>query len=456
MKKFQHFYWLLLAFIALQFSACEDQNSIVVLPGDDDQGIIIAGEFTAIVDELEFVSDSVSGVLSLDNVLVLTGINTISGERIMLSFENLGEGVFDITAGLGNQNSGSYLDPHDPLNPYTTDIEIGGSGELIITEYNPTLMTISGTFSFIGVKISIDPIGNTITETVEVNDGEFTKIPFALEEIVMPPLDDDFYALVDGIDFIPIAINTTLDTISSSIMLRIEAINENGAIIRIDIPEDLGIGEFNMVSLSNGTNLIGLYNANTGGENLTSNPGIIEITNFDLKRGNIQAMFSFKATDPIGVDPIFAEITEGSFDIDYKESGISEDSFDADIDEEAFNPDSLLIEESTFNEVAIYVITAINTETNQKIELFFPTEIKVGSYEMNVAQLEGSEIVGVYYPDKEINIPFSSSSGVFNLVEYNLEEGIISGTFSFSAIDTSEEDPTIYIISNGEFSFSIQ
>jgi len=239
-------------------------------------------------------------------------------------------------------------------------------------------------------------------------------------------------------------------------MIRIVATNEAGAKIRIDIPENIGIGEFDMVSLSNGTDLIGLYNSNTGGENLTSNPGTIVITRLDIKRGNIQALFSFTATDPVGVDPIIAEITEGTFNIDYKDSSIPENSFNADIDDEAFDPDSLAIEESTFNEIPVFVITAINSETNQKIELHFPMNLKTGTYEMGAEQLEGSEIIGIYYPDIDANIPFYSNPGVFTLIENNQDTGIIEGLFSFSAVDSTEGFPAIYIISNGVFYFYIQ
>ena len=456
MKKFQLFNWILFAFFALQFSACEDQQSITEIPGGGgDPTEIGDGEFIAIIEGAEFESDSVRAVINLENVLELAGINTATGESIILRLQDPSVGIFDITAGMGNQNIGIYIDDEDPLDPYTTNIDFGGSGELTISNINSNLMTISGTFSFTGVRTVVDASGNTINEIIDIESGGFSQIPLTYVEEGDIPLDGEFFAKVDGIDFKPILLETRLDTIGGKVIITIEALNIDGALIRIDIPESLGVGTFEMNALSNGTNLIGLYNSNTGGENLTSNPGTIEITEFIIGRG-IEATFNFTASDPLNSDPTVAEITEGAFIVTYGTLEPMSD-FTAEVDGDLFNPDSITIEEFLIEETetSIFIVTALDSETDQKIELFFPNDIEVGTYEMSPSLIDGTEKVGEYTPDINDAIIFSSSHGEFIISEYNIDDGIIEGTFSFTAIDNDEVDPRTFEITEGEFTLVI-
>jgi len=455
MKKFQLFNWILFALFALHFSACEDQASIIEIPGDGGPIGIGDGEFVAIVEGAGFESDSVSAVINLQNILVLTGINTISGESIIIKVQDPSVGILDITAGTGNSNIGIYIDGENSLDPYTTNIDLGGTGELTISNINDILLTISGTFSFTGAKSFVDASGNTITEIVEIESGEFSKIPLFYEDESNTPLNGEFSAKVDGIDFNPIhPLEIDTDTIGGNVMIRIEAQNNDGAKIRIDIPEDLGVGTHEMNELSNGTNLIGLYNSNTGGENLTSFPGTIEITEFVIERGLIEATFNFTASDPLRIDTTVAEITEGAFKIVY---GTPEpvSILKAEVNDVLFSPDSLTVEELLFAETLIFNVTAIDSETDQKIELFFPTDIEVGTYVMSSTFIDGSEKVGEYTPDTG-SIIFSSNPGELTITEYNIEEGIIEGTFSFTAVDSDEVEATVFEITGGEFTLVIQ
>ena len=210
-----------------------------------------------------------------------------------------------------------------------------------------------------------------------------------------------------------------------------------------------------MQSLSNGTNLIGLYNSNTGGENLTSNPGTIEITKFFIERGIIEATFNFTATDPLDIDPTIADITEGAFKIVY---GVPEpvSNFKAEIGGELFNPDTIDVVTSLYEETEIFIVTATDSETEQKIELFFPTNIELGTYEMSPSLIDGSEKVGEYTPNSSDAIIFSSMPGQFTISEFDIDSGIIEGTFSFTALDNDEVDPTVYEVTEGEFRLLIQ
>ena len=116
MKKFQLLNYLLVAFLAFQFTACDNEP----LEGtfqQDDPNTAAEGEFKAKVNGQDFLAETASGVLSGD-VLVITGLKTTTGESISLSIAGAGVGTFDLTAGTGTQTFGTYIDSNTPVNPY--------------------------------------------------------------------------------------------------------------------------------------------------------------------------------------------------------------------------------------------------------------------------------------------------------------------------------------------------
>ena len=261
-----------------------------------------------------------------------------------------------------------------------------------------------------------------------------------------------FFAKVDGVDFDSESVTTTLNEVAGVSVVKIVAVNEEGEIMRIDIPEDLGLGTHDMLALSDGTKLISLYNPASIGENLTSSPGTITITRFNTFTGIIEATFNFTATDPLGLDPTIAEITEGNFKVDYISSpGDTVTSFTAMIDGEVFGPDSIFVGESIFNGVSRFNITAIISTSGQKMGLFFPSDIEVGTYELTTNLIDGSEKFMQYTPEIGVSMTYISSPGILTILDYDLEARIIEGTFTYSAIDLTSQDPTIYEVTGGEF-----
>jgi len=466
MKKVQLFNWLLIAFIAFQFTSCDNEPLEGEFPEEEEVVDVEEGGFIATIEGSQFIAESASGTMSAENTLQLTGV-TASGDTIILTVEQAAVGVYDITAGLGNLNSGIYSS--DDNSPYISAGALGGTGTLNLIGLDELALTVSGTFSFTGVRIAVDadgiPIldtdGNPVLEMVEITSGEFNKIAYVLDDNGGEnPIEDEFFAKVDGVNFIPESITTTLNELAGINVVKIVAVNAEGAIMRIDIPEELGVGTFSMESLSDGTELISLYNSNTGGENLTSNPGTITITKFNTFTGIIEATFSFTATDPINLDPTVNEITEGSFAVDYIVSeGDTVSSFTAEVDGNFFNPDSISIIETSFNGVSRFSITVIQTDVdtgiNQKMGLFFPTNIEEGTYDMTNLLIDGTEAFAQYSPDFGNSVIFRSNPGILTIVDYDEEAGIIEGTFSFSAVDILNQDPAIYEVTNGEFTLEL-
>lgn len=466
MKKFQLFNWILIAFIAIQFTSCENEPLEGEFPQDEDVVDVEEGAFVANVDGEEFTALAASGIITSENFLTISGINA-GGATIVLSVESAAVGVFDLTSNDLNMNSGAYS--NDNLAPYTSSGVLGGSGTLNIVEMDNVGLTVSGTFSFNAVRQAVDddgnPLfdisGNPIVEEVIVSSGEFNKIPYVLDDETGggTPITDEFFAKVDGFDFVPIAITPTLNVVAGHNVVKIVAEDASGAIMRIDIPEELGVGTFDMEALSDGTKLISLYNSNTGGENLTSNPGTITITRFNVIAGIIEATFEYTATDPLNVDPSVQEVTEGSFKVDYiVEEGETITSFTAEIDEEPFNPDSIVVQETTFNSVDRFSITVVQTNLegeNLTMGLFFPKDIEEGTYEMTNLLIDGTEVFAQYSPDFGNTVDFRSLSGVLTIIDYDQDSGIIQGSFSFTATDILNQDENIYEITNGEFTIEL-
>ena len=109
MKKFQLGSWLLLFFVALQFSSCDNEPLEGEFPQEE---VVIAeeGQFVATIGGQAWTAGTASAVFDAENTLVVTGTLTDTGQSISLTVENGAVGVFDISAGLGNENSGVYID----------------------------------------------------------------------------------------------------------------------------------------------------------------------------------------------------------------------------------------------------------------------------------------------------------------------------------------------------------
>lgn len=461
MKKFELLKWTIALIVLINFSACINEPLEGEFPQDEDIINIDEGGFRADIGFNRFTADAAVGTLSTSNVLTITGSILETGESIVLIVGNPDIGTFNLTAGLGTDNSASYFETATS-NSYVSLGTSGASGQLNITEFDIENLKITGTFSFTVTRFALDasgnPIldaaGNPVIEDEEITNGIFNKISFTNEDQGGggTPINDVFFAKVDGIDFDSESVTTTLNNVAGVSVVKIVAVNEEGEILRIDIPEDLGLGTYDMLALSDGTKLIGLYNPASIGENLTSNPGKITITRFNTFTGIIEATFNFTATDPLELDPTIAEITEGNFKVDYISSpGDTVTSFTATIDGEVFGPDSIFVGESIFNGVSRFNITAIISNTGQKMGLFFPKNIEVGTYELTTSLIDGNEKFSQYTPEIGVSMTYISSPGSLTILDYDLGARIIEGTFSFSAIDQTSQDQTVYVVTEGEF-----
>jgi hypothetical protein len=458
MKKMYFLKGMLLLFVAFQFFSCENEP----LTGEfiqNEENDADVGQFKAKVAGQEYIASSASATLTTDNEMVITGIKP-GGENITLSIKDAAVGSFNLSTGANNENGGAYFDGSINVLPYVSAAALGGSGLLNITEIDADAQTVTGTFSFMGVRIKFDGDGNPILdgngdpvlEDIEITNGAFNAIAYVIDDTGgggggNP--NNEFFAKVDGVDFIADSIFVTEPMVGDVHMINILARSNTGELMRIDVPRSLGVGTFEMVNISDGTKLIALYNAGNGAENLTSNPGSIIISEFDLELGILTATFSFTGTDPLGQIPDTVEVTEGSFTVYFEGVPGANNAFTANVDGASYTPDEIVITTSIVNQYPRITITT--TKGDQRMELTFPATVTEGTFDMGTEIINGDEIVAYYTPVVGTSITYVSSPGSLVINNYDIPNGIIEGTFNFTGVDASGQDPTIHQITGGEF-----
>lgn len=480
MKKLQLLNWMLIAFLALQFTSCTNEPLEGEFPQQDTSGEIVPGSFTALVNDVAFTAAFTTASVNVDGDFTITGVSS-NNTAILLTASPLANGSYDLTLNpTNNDNGASYFDVQSETFPFLTLGDIGGGGTLTITNYNETDLIISGTFNFIAARAALDADGEPITDAngdviiqnASITQGVFTDIQMTFDENPgggdpgggggsEDPVDvDQFFALVNGQEHEDQVLTTTLNTVGNDMVFKVEAQTATGSMMRIDIPFDMGIGTFDMEDgISDGTKLIGIYNPNIGGENLSSNPGSITFTEFDTQNGVIVASFSFTARDPLGEDPSVYQVTQGSFIVYFE--GTEPPAlmpFKAVIDGADFEPsgvnDTLEITDQEVNGMNVTFITA-TLENGRTMKIGFPSDtITPGVYPMSTDLENGDQTIGLYTREGS-SIEFVSNPGVLTIESYDQETGDISATFSFTAVNPDGVDPTVIQITEGVFNLNL-
>ena len=480
MKKIQLFNWMLLVFIAFQFPSCTNEPLEGEFPGQNTPGDTTTGSFTAQVNGSLFTAAFTTASVNVDGDFIITGVSS-NNTAILLTASPLANGSYDLNLGpTNNDNGASYFDVSSETFPFLTFGELGGGGTLTISDYNQTDLTVSGTFNFTAARQAVDangdPIldsnGDAIIPVATVTQGVFNDIAMTFDENSgggepgggggsEEPVDvDDFFALVDGQEHEDQVLTSTLNMVGDDMIFKVEAQTASGALMRIDIPFDTGLGTFDMEDgISDGTKLIGIYNPNIGGENLSSNPGSITFTQFDTQNGIIEANFSFTARDPLGEDTSVYQITQGSFTVYFE--GIEPPAlipFQALIDGASFEPsgvnDTLEIINQEVNGVVVTFITA-TLENGRTIKIGFPSDaITPGVYPMSTVVENGDETIGLYTREGS-SIEFVSNPGELIIDSFDQETGDISARFNFTARNPDGVDPTVIEITQGVFNVNL-
>jgi hypothetical protein len=459
--------WVLVIFAALCFKSCSNEPLVGEFITIEDPSVIEIGQFKAQIDGTEFIATLVDATLTPTNLLIINGIIQDTGETIELRIVDAGIGAFDLQTTAGNDNSAQYFGPGTLSNPYISGAALDGSGQLILNQFDTTSLTITGSFEFVGKRIQLDANGDPVldengdpnVQDVSVASGAFNQISYVLGDDDNggdggngdDPVDE-FFALIDDVEFIEDTIASTITTIGATEMLKIVAQTATNSVLRIDVPLFTGTGTFPMESISDGTKIIALYNANIGGENLTSNPGSITITEFDTEEGVLVATFEFTGSDPLGIDQNVVAITSGEMTIYFEGiPGSGPKPFSATIDSVVYEPDPSDISVSLGLQSGVERVTISTTLGDQFMSLTFPKNIVVGTYELSDNLLEPENAVAIYKPMSGISTSFSSSPGTLIIESYDIITGEIIGTFEYTALDRLGVDPTAFDVANGFF-----
>jgi hypothetical protein len=164
MKKLQLFNWMLIAFLALQFTSCTNEPLEGQFPQQDTSGEIVPGSFTAIVNGVAFTAAFTTASVNVDGDFTITGVSA-NNTAIFLTASPLAIGSYDLTLDGTSTNGASYFDVQSPTNPFITLAETGGSGNMNITAYNETDLIVSGAFSFVGTRAALDANGDPIVDS---------------------------------------------------------------------------------------------------------------------------------------------------------------------------------------------------------------------------------------------------------------------------------------------------
>lgn len=289
----------LIAFLTLLAVGCSNDDDSNNNDGAGD------GELVAKVDGDEFRVSTQVGATLYAGTFNITAIQPSTGETIIITVSNAGEGTFDLGPNANAQSGAVYM--ISGQDAYGSVGE-GGSGQIKITELDMENETASGTFTFTAVRQIVDANGDIITETVEITDGTFTNVDLAT---TIPGGNSTLVAKVDGEDLNADSVTALEITFGGNTNIAITANNNStNQNLSLSFSGDLTVGTYNA------SEFVGMYNPSLGGatNNYVAQTGTLTITAIDLNAGTIDGTFSFtaKRLDPNDPDVTY-EITAGSF-----------------------------------------------------------------------------------------------------------------------------------------------
>lgn len=289
MKKLKIWSGFIVLAFATMFVSCE--NAPELGPEGSVDG---PASFRVSYDNGVYTSDDAQLEESGGNITI-TGINSDSGQSVVMSFQGDGGGIYDDISATYMQGGTQYENTSpDNGNNY---------GTVVITAVDNVSHTVSGYFSF-----RVWSLEDPSAEPLVFFDGSFTNIPYTGELTATAPVTEDEYfkAKVDGgalTDF------GTIITLPNSGMLQISGTNASTASgIQIILDENIAEGTYpisdNIDDVTAGyVTPTGGYVATDGSINIISNAN-----------GMIKATFHFNAAD---MDNNAVSITEGSFNVSY-------------------------------------------------------------------------------------------------------------------------------------------
>lgn len=421
----------------IAFTSCDNEP----LEGNFfvDDPSLLTPEFKAEFQDFTFTA-SVASAETVQGITTVSGLR-INGDQIILKMNGSGVGPFDMV-NQGEAIFGLNVSPE----AFSTRNQ-GGSGQVVVTQYDVTQGVISGTFLFTATRpllnVNGQPIldanGNPTFDVVVVTEGQFNNIPLVSDGSTGGDIPTEFYADVNGLPFIAGSETAGALFIQASNTLIIQG-NNNDRTIQINIinPEpgtyDLGAvttneskATFNVDGQEPYTTLL-----DQGGL------GTVTITALDLENNSVSGTFSFVAGRNEATEIITIE--NGFFNNLNIGAGLpgDDDFLIARIDGLGFSADDI-----TIVTTEIVAIQGVKTSTGEAIFFTFPADLDTGTYSMT---FNGN--INAEYFDSETT--YGSHTGLLVLLENSAE--FIRFAFNFqTAIEQGGE--IIHLVSEGSFQF---
>ena len=174
--------------------------------------------------------------------------------------------------------------------------------------------------------------------------------------------------------------------------------------------------------------------------------GTITITQINTTDNTVSGSFSGTLSEMFGEAEDIV-LTEGIFvDVPFQAEA-PQDSATATIGAESFNANTF----ATVSTGDVFVLSFMNN-LQQAINLYLPQEIVVGEFEVTT-QTEIYSAAFSYFDGEQTQTYYSiPGSGSINIT--SVQNGIVTGTFSFEAALSTDPEQTM-TISNGQFSMDI-
>ncbi len=281
------------AFLDTNVAPPEEENPMTEMPMDTSTSLM-----TAQINNMDW-SATAAGALIQVNRIGISGL-AADGSIIILSLEDKGEGVYDLTE--NSLSAGAYT-LGDNSNAFTSNTSMEG-GSVEITELNWQDSTMSGTFFFTGARAL--PAGE-----VKIEVGRFDKIPVQTQLGSV----NDFNTIsvkVDSVLFEPEAVTAMIDPFTNAIAIVGTAAGGIPS-VALYLPRDITEGTYDL-----GTPGFADYGAQYNIDDMTflgAESGQVTVTKHDKGVKIIEGTFFFEAAELAGNAK--TSLTEGSFMVSY-------------------------------------------------------------------------------------------------------------------------------------------
>ncbi len=276
--------------------------------------------------------------------------------------------------------------------------------------------------------------------------------------------DGEFVAKIDGSEF---RVSTQVGATLYNGTFNITAMKTStGETITISVANAAAEGTFNLGPNSNSQSaaIYMISGQDAYGSAGEGGSGTLKITNLDSENNKVSGTFSFTAirqsfnnSGEIVTETV--EVTNGSFTnialATTLPGGGGNSTLAAKIDGTDLNPTSVRVLRITAQGSPKISIIANKNSTHQHLSLTFPESITPGTYNFTGGF---SDYIGFYNPNLGGGTNnYVAESGTLKITSYNPSEGIIKGTFNFTAKRLDPNDPEVsYEITSGSFTGEIE